>query len=837
MVEHYEESSYRYTDPIRFFKANDPYYFEVDNIPLKQLQENCNWLKDQVREVSTQVNSQALSVSRPDIEELRPYATGGDRVVRVKPGRYSARINDASEKTPLAYLRTVMGDAIGNVDAWELALPNPGDYPGGKNAILEAALNQFKSSLSQDALGMTGLVERAFTWPVVNPNTPVNHTGVVVDEGTNTLGYAGPGSNLMGGGANYSPMVITQALLWAKSLGSSTGSTALPSFETTNPNSGFAKFPRTESFFIKRWRGVARLSIVDIPSELNIEVPTFDPEDFMYINEDGNNTPVPNVQSRVDMIFIYSKPVDMSGVNILQSSGKQKINAPQLGIVRGAGIRANLQPTAEFDRAYIQSTGDTPSILAAPGDQNNQNMGFTAASGNDIEYDIRGSFPSPDDILNLAPLISEQLEENAYELVGQSIMPVAYVWVQNGSVLVSDNDVVDIRPFFRTAELAYNERAGVAAAFPQLSLANPAVGKGQLDYEVQRLNQSIEPRLAALEVEPVVGPSQRSVSLSLATGYVFGGYNFGPEGAIFHYRQSRGDGSSNTIRSQIKSEYSIGSAGLVTIPFKPQWDLAEWILLQGLDGEGDYPNDYINSFFGNDIRGNAGSNAEFTNAAGLNSAGETPTALNRFESSVFGGGTLPPHGMIDGGQEMKVSFHYISKRIGFIRPDWLADYQVDVSFLNCLPQSYRGGAGPASYSGYWVEKGWDYFIIYVAFPAYPTTGYNVPTAGNLVGTFPAPYQVTVVTSSTKKKKTSASVTVSARNGGRFSSFVVPVSEILTEGPAPYTTVAGKGYMGNPRMGLCTYPTVQWEFKGTTPETSEWSFGDLNDQDDLIVLMP
>ena len=35
----YKDSNYKFNDPIRFFKANDPYYFEVDNIPLKQLQE------------------------------------------------------------------------------------------------------------------------------------------------------------------------------------------------------------------------------------------------------------------------------------------------------------------------------------------------------------------------------------------------------------------------------------------------------------------------------------------------------------------------------------------------------------------------------------------------------------------------------------------------------------------------------------------------------------------------------------------------------------------------------------------------------------------------------
>ena len=44
----YGESAYRFTDPIRYYKANDPYYWEVDNIPLKQLHENSLWLKDQL---------------------------------------------------------------------------------------------------------------------------------------------------------------------------------------------------------------------------------------------------------------------------------------------------------------------------------------------------------------------------------------------------------------------------------------------------------------------------------------------------------------------------------------------------------------------------------------------------------------------------------------------------------------------------------------------------------------------------------------------------------------------------------------------------------------------
>ena len=38
----------KFTDPIRYFKANDPYYWEVDNIPIKQLQENIRYVNDRL---------------------------------------------------------------------------------------------------------------------------------------------------------------------------------------------------------------------------------------------------------------------------------------------------------------------------------------------------------------------------------------------------------------------------------------------------------------------------------------------------------------------------------------------------------------------------------------------------------------------------------------------------------------------------------------------------------------------------------------------------------------------------------------------------------------------
>ena len=829
----FQESVYRFSDPVRFFKANDPYYFEVDNIPLKQLQENCLWLRDQVR----QNTDKLLNVKRTDIDELRPFATGADRIVRVNPGRYTARINDASTSKPLAYLQKVMGDAVGDVDAWEAALPNPGDFPNNANAILEAALDTFQSLLAQDALGMTGLSERAFTWPVVNSHMPIDGSGVEMDAGSSYLRYADLGFNNPGGGASYSPMVITNALLWAASFGSAQDRLLLPSFETTNPTSGWAKFPKTENYFIKKWRGISRLSVVDVGDELSIEVPLFDPADFSYINETGVEIPVTGVQNRIDLVFIYSKPIDMSGVNILTNTGKQKITKPQLGIVRGAGIKVNLNPTTDITDKYIQDTTQDHNILASPGDQNNTNMGFTSTSANDIAYDVRGSFPSPDDILNLAPLISEKLEDEAFELVGQSILPVAYVWTRSGGQVVLSTDVIDIRPLFRTAELAYNERAGIGAAFPQLSLANPAVGKGQMDYELKRVYDDLKGVVDAV-IDTNTGTPQDSTNV-LALGYVFGGWNFGPEGALYDFYQGEfsGDGvdsndSDAYIKAYITGKYGIGSnSAQINVPSYPDWDLAAWVGDQALTDQGLYPNDYINTFFSlgnpNDPSIVAGSFKQLTYPNGTTTGGGVPSRLSDFANSeAFS-------------SQSRAGFQYISKKIKFDRDaaPWLADYKVEVDLVNSLPQGTMGIApGPghqgqqAGYFGHWVEKGFDEFKIYISFI---TDDLNSRT-GSKQARFPAPHSLSFTTGGKKKKKTNT-ITVSERGGERFSGFVVPVGDILYSNSNPISQTNGLGYIGNPRIGKCTYPTIMWTFTGVPQNDLPYLYGNLNGTNPTISI--
>ncbi len=818
----YNESNYRFTDPIRFFKQNDPYYFEVDNIPLKQLQENCLWLKDQINHATT---TSLVNVKRSDIEELRPYALGADRLVRVKPGRYTARINDASTREPLAYLEKVMGDAIGDVDAWAAKRPGPPsvgyDPWNDKAAILEATLDKFKSALAQDALGMNGLVERAFTWPVVNSDIPVNYKGAKAGGPWLSYGYNSPGI-----GASWSPFVITEALTWARSqelLDFLSGQgyenlddVALPSFEITNGLSGWAKFPMTESFFIKAWRGVSRLSIVDIDEELSIEVPQFDPDDFSYTDENGNTTSVAGVSNRIDLVFIYSKPIDASAVNTIQNGTVTKITKPTLGIVKGAGIKSNYSDPVDDAGAAITAMNKVPtgdSIHAAPGDQSNEQMGFTSTAENDISVSIRGSFPSPDDLMNLAPLISEKLEDSAYELIGQSILPVAYVFVQGDSQVVLSTDVVDIRPLFRTAELTYNERAGIGAAFPQLSLANPAVGKGQLDYELRRVYEDLNGKIISGGV-PTPNP--------VAMGYIFGGWNFGVEGALFDFYQKKfaGDTSDTNdsiayIKEYITSKFGIGSTEApIAVPDYPDWDLANWCAIQELDNKGYYPNDYITSFvsqpgFFTDSEQDwsvvAGCYREPVLPDGTTPDGGTPKRIVNFASQQTGN-TLP---------EMK--FHFISKKIKFARPADMIDYEVDCKLINCVAQNNNGGSpeniDTATSFGQWIEKGYDYFIIYIAMDVktnylYKNNAFPPELAGN-----PG----------------------AREKGDHFAGFTVLTDDILYSNMNPASTSPSYGYEGNPRAGRCIYPTVMWKMTGYTTGDSGFLYGNLNGASPTIAI--
>jgi hypothetical protein len=263
----YKESGYRFTDPIRLFKANDPYYFEVDNIPLKQIHENSLWLKDQLG--GGPGGSFLGTVTRGNIEELRPYATGADRVVRVKPGRYSARINDAYSRDPLSFLQQVgnldpLKQGFFGGDEWEEDVANTALQDN-----LYLALDKFKSVVASEALGSEGFTGIITRWAATNEvSTPAT------DPESNDIGQ-----DL---GASLEPLLF---FLSHPRVNSETYvKRSLYGGHMDNAE-GYRYSELADEALIRKWRGVARTSIVDVPEELTVEVPEFDPQDFSYIDE------------------------------------------------------------------------------------------------------------------------------------------------------------------------------------------------------------------------------------------------------------------------------------------------------------------------------------------------------------------------------------------------------------------------------------------------------------------------------------------------------------------------------------------------------------------------
>jgi len=852
----YGDSVFRFTDPLRYFKANDPYYFEVDNIPLKQLQENCLWLKDQL----TKSTQGSLGIKRTDLDELRPYANGGDRILRVKPGRFTARINDASTKEPLQFLNKVFGvggaghgdsnntsndwpEFLHRISAWEATTASPGSWPSSENpswnTLLYNSLEKFKSNLAQDALGMTGLSERVFTWPSRLPGHPLDGSGIPYNAANGSLNY----STVAGIPQVQSiPTLATQALLWAKSTLQENFMATTYDQEggTGSTNQKWSLMPKAENQLVKKWRGITRNAIVDVPDEITVEVPLFDPTDFNYIDENGNQQSVDGVQSRIDMVFIYSKPVDASGIKYLKGTAIQSTTTPALGIVRGAGIKMDYRPVdnlfTDYDEIRATDSAGNTQILAAAGDVNDTNLGFTATSANDIAYDIRGSFPSPDDILNIAPLIQERLADNAIELVGQSILPVAYVWVQGDSSLVAVTDVIDIRPLFRTAELSYNERAGIAAAVPQISLANPVCSlslmenrsKNLYNYLNSRINQTTDPT---------------KTTRTVATGYIFGGWNFGPEGALydFEYKNSEEEprtstgsdtniGATNpTIRNTLAQKYHFGGGNIDNVPDYPDWEVADWAKMaeNNLTDIGYYPTDYTTPYMSLAWAGGFGTDGDPSIAGG--------SIAGRAAAGYSGSRLKNTYNTENGSTDIisRTFFNYCKKKIYFNKPSWLLDYSIDVDLVNCVGQNYNGArsqsnstdwAKAGTYFGSWVEKGNGYFIIYYAWNGDEINAlWGMQSSGRYH--IQVPIEGTDGVIFTERTSTYAS---EAYAGG----FIVPVESILeadTNKMIPSFDGRG-GYAGNPRVGKCSLPTVMWKMTAVGTDDAPYLYTNLNQDD-------
>jgi len=482
----YKPSNHLFTDPIRYFKANDPYYWEVDNIPLRQVQTNILWLKDQV---GTTIEGVDDNVTRDNFVELRPRAAGDSDVVTVDPGRFMGRVNDA------------YGTGIS-----KLVVAAYSDYGANKyNTDIDIQLDD---SVLRKLIGdtITGMLGNNGLYDLLQHHV-TNHTTNDSTEWNFALGTFLQNNE---GLTNILDIPKIKLALWKQD------TTANNYSQDANAK---VDLQQMSVDFTRAWGAPFRTALVNVENQLSIAIPAFDEADYV---DNSNNTYVPS--TRIDLLFIYTKPIDASSTFIAKpdGAGPMQITTPQLGIVKGAGVvslngagtdwsdvgdinteflndgiytQNDEKPENYFKASRGLGADDISQISSPLSDQNQDSMGTSGVYGN---------FPSPDDLMNLSPYIVDRLVGTKnLALVGQSILPIAYIFVTKGQVSITNNHILDIRPFFRTTELTYNERAGIAASNPPASLANPFVTNSDLVHRLGVFQKNI----------PVIDPGIQSIKI------------------------------------------------------------------------------------------------------------------------------------------------------------------------------------------------------------------------------------------------------------------------------------------------------------------------------------
>ena len=815
MVVNYYDTGYRFIDGMRFFKENDPYYYKVDNIPLKQLDENVKFLKDQTDGL-LQLTSQKTTLGRDGFTELQPYVNATDSWVSVRPGRYTTRVNDAYNIDPMQFLELIEGEGSnidGVVNRWKVGTV--------AHDFIKATMDKWHAKTTANATNMNGLYERAFVYPVSNLDDPGNLTNTS-DPRTfaqQTGGYfsQAPFPALTGVQPVYDRLSPghwirgTEWELFAASLFHNTG--------------------RLETDFIRKWRGVTRTAIVDVPDDLSIEIPPFDSDDFFYIDNTGTRQEIVSAQ-RIDLLFIYSKPVDQSNTTIQSwtNGTARTINAPVLGIVKGAGIGLNQKlstqgaATNSEEKVELQSLEGITLMLPNVSDEIASGTGFSTSAGT-----VKGSFPSPDDLMNLAPLLSEKLEADAAPLIGQTILPIAYIVVRGtagsnaqGTPIITGDDIIDIRPLLRTTELAYNERAGIAAAIPQVSLANPVVTENYVE--------SIKRDIVLDYGSKISSVNSRIVDHSrvVAAGTVKGGMYYGVEGALASYLRSyfnvtNFQQSKNTIESRYN--YPTGS-----IPDLPDWDIAQWCENGTYSGKGTFPNDRIGYHqHGMNLGGAASTNVglefgPFSEKPSTTGGVPSLDPANNPKITRLGTDRLHAHG--DNINNMNVSLGnnsqlYVSKTIFLDKSQitWAADYFVNVQLENCVPLSCRNFMSTttnqqtsiAGSADIWVDRREDSFTIYVSWVAEDSTGFNGGEDHN-------EYQASRIPANNRN------------DGSQYAGFSV-INKDIEYSANPNSLPA----QPSSNAGVALYPTVSFQVVGI-PQVSRDATANLNGSNPTIQLI-
>jgi len=724
-------ANYSFTQPIRYYKANDPYYYEVDNIPLRQLEENVLYVKNIIEQAvglsegntaEDTFLTPASEIDITNIKQLKPKAVGG-RTIKVNAGKYTSRVNDAFDiKKPLT-------------EIFKSTLISPNVVPSLTQSWTTTLRDQIWNSFigatnSSNAYNINGL---EFTYTFHKPLAGFGSGNT--QETYNAKNETWPGFGVL---ADLTPM---------GDLG-------------TSIDYSLSNLQKLHLAFVKKWRGIFRTSIVDFP-ESTIEIPALDNSDFYYKDADGKSVALTGDQ-RIDLLVAFSMTIDASSTTIQDYSvgfctatqNPKKITQPILGIIRGAGVGIRKDDTgalASIEGVNGCTDAGTPGsarIMANRSDfEPDANYGITNSAG----VKVHGSFPSPDDLLNLAPTLVLNAASDDLQLVGQTALPLAYIVVKRNQTNITSEDIIDIRPFLRTTELTYNERAGVAAANPPLSLANPAVGTFQLqqvtDY-VKGISDSIQAQLGTT-VESDLGVGTGRV---LYTDYVMGGLAYGVEGTLLSMcdtPQGTLDPFGNTTQTTLyidpisQEEYSFApftssktflestdldlkKAFLQYVYNVRQSDLKRWLsdpntlynqktgtylgLPPGSTGrniplypEWDPAIDLNN--YSNTMLGEGGSTYKLPRASwwmwleGVNRrrplsyfpggvvSTENSQSSYAYLSKQYGWGDPNKSGYIEAAM-----ISVCTKRLEITLPSWCVDYDVFVEYVNCSPTTVGGAA-------------------------------------------------------------------------------------------------------------------------------------------------
>ena len=234
--------------------------------------------------------------------------------------------------------------------------------------------------------------------------------------------------------------------------------------------------------FVRYTKGIGRTSVVELyqnddQTDKSVVIQSFDTNDFNF-----DQAP----SERLDLIYIKaSAALDTD----FESAGIPKAS---VGVIKGAGFRSD--PAAGVKGNGNRFETDTGRLAGK----------ITGMASSEVAGTTPfGSVPSPDDLNNFAwhsdttvaptPATWDIILQRQVETQAAFTLPIAYVKVPQGYVTgqpIPKENVIDIRPFFRSTELTYNERAAVAAANAPAG-SNPFITESRFQYEIVALGTSI----------------------------------------------------------------------------------------------------------------------------------------------------------------------------------------------------------------------------------------------------------------------------------------------------------------------------------------------------------